>query len=96
MGGHLPHRSHWTIIQRLVSPANKDRPNHRLMFAANCASYLQSGVSVVLVDVVTERAGNLHLELLQLFQPPLSTPGQGDHDLYAAAVAGDQGLTLET
>jgi len=82
----------------LVSPANKDRPSHRRMFAVKCASYLQSGVSVMVVDVVTERAGNLHAELLQLLQVQLSTPGQGSQDLYAAAyrtVAGSQGLTLE-
>lgn len=83
----------------LVSPANKDRPSHRRMFAVKCASYLQSGVSVMVVDVVTERAGNLHAELLQLLEAPVSTPGQGSHDLYAAAyrtLAGSQGLTLET
>ena len=82
----------------LVSPANKDRPSHRRMFAVKCASYLQCGVSVMLVDVVTQRAGNLHTELLQLLDAPVTTPGQGNHDLYAAAyrtVAGSQGLTLE-
>lgn len=83
----------------LVSPANKDRPSHRRMFAVKCASYLHSGVSVMMVDVVTERAGNLHAELLQLLQAPLVTPAQGNHELYAAAyrtIAGSQGLTLET
>ncbi len=38
----------------LVSPANKDRPGNRRAFAVKCASYLQSGVSVVIIDVVTE------------------------------------------
>jgi hypothetical protein len=69
------------------------------MFAVKCASYLQSGVSVMVVDVATERAGNLHAELLQLLEAPLSTPGQGSHDLYAAAyrtLTGSQGLMLET
>ncbi|HEX5447433.1 MAG TPA: DUF4058 family protein, partial [Pirellulales bacterium] len=47
----------------LVSPANKDRPSHRRMFAVKCASYLQCGVSVMVVDVVTERAGNLHADV---------------------------------
>lgn len=82
----------------LVSPANKDRPSHRRMFAVKCASYLQSGVSVMVVDVVTERSGNLQAELLELLQVQLSTRGQGNNDLYAAAyrtVAGSQGLTLE-
>lgn len=83
----------------LVSPANKDRPANRRMFAVKCASYLQSGVSVIVVDVVTERSGNLHGELLQLLQVPITTPGQGAHDLYAAAhraVSAPQGLHLET
>ena len=28
----------------LVSPANKDRPTHRLAFAVKCAGYLQQGM----------------------------------------------------
>lgn len=39
----------------LVSPANKDRPQHRRDFAIKCASYLQQRIAVVIVDVVTER-----------------------------------------
>jgi hypothetical protein len=83
----------------LVSPANKDRPANRRMFAVKCASYLHSGVSVILVDVVTERSGNLHQELLELLQVQCSTPAQGPQDLYAVAhriVPGEQGLHLET
>lgn len=83
----------------LVSPANKDRPANRRMFATKCASYLHSGVSVIIVDVVTERSGNLHAELLELLQVRLSTPGQGVHDLYATAhrtVYTPQGLHLES
>ncbi len=83
----------------LVSPANKDRPAHRRMFAVKCASYLHSGVSVIIVDVVTERSGNLHAELLELLRVQLSTPGQGVQDLYATAyrtVPAPQGLHLET
>lgn len=83
----------------LVSPANKDRPSNRRMFAVKCASYLQSGIGVMVVDVVTERTGNLHADLLQLLQLQLPTPGQDIHDLYASAyrtVGGGKGLTLET
>src|SRR5262249_40227979 len=69
----------------VVSAADKDRPANRRMFAVKCASYLQSGVSVIIVDVVTERAGNLHAELLDLLQVRVSTPGQTPHDLYAVA-----------
>jgi hypothetical protein len=83
----------------LVSPANKDRPANRRMFAVRCASYLHSGVSVIIVDVVTERAGNLHAELLELLQVQPSTAGQGVHDLYATAhrtVPAPPDLHLET
>jgi hypothetical protein len=48
----------------LVSPANKDRPLHREAFVSKCVTYLQAGVGLVLVDVVTERASDLHRELL--------------------------------
>lgn len=49
----------------LVSPANKDRASHRRAFAIKCAGYLQQGVAVVIVDVVTERTANLHTELVE-------------------------------
>ena len=48
----------------LVSPANKDRPSHRDALVSKCAAYLQAGVGLVLVDVVTERPADLHRELL--------------------------------
>src|SRR5260221_5876862 len=49
----------------LISPANKDRPSHRDALVSKCASYLQAGVGLVLVDVVTERSADIHRELLQ-------------------------------
>ncbi|HEY7424973.1 MAG TPA: DUF4058 family protein [Gemmataceae bacterium] len=67
----------------IVSPANKDRPEHRRAFAAKCAGLLRERVSVVIVDVVTTRTQNLYGELLDLIgksdpnlspePPPLST-----------------------
>jgi hypothetical protein len=50
----------------IVSPANKDRPEHRRTFAAKCAALLQQGVSVSIVDLVTGRRANLYAELLDL------------------------------
>ena len=50
----------------LISPANKDRPEHRTQFTSKCAALLRQGVSVVLVDVVTARAVNLYADLLDL------------------------------
>jgi len=69
------------------------------MFAVKCASYLYSGVSVIIVDVVTERAGNLHDELLELLQANVGAPSQAAQELYANAyrtVSGSQELRLET
>ncbi len=69
----------------IVSPANKDRPEHRRTFVAKCAGLLRERVSVVIVDVVTTRTQNLYVELLDLI-------GQSDPSLspepplvYAAA-----------
>ncbi|HVK10354.1 MAG TPA: hypothetical protein VM597_16425 [Gemmataceae bacterium] len=56
----------------LVSEANKDRPSHRRTFATKCASYLQTGVSVVVIDVVTSRTANLHAELVDLLHLPVT------------------------
>lgn len=51
----------------LISPGNKDRPESRRSFAAKCGTYLQQGVGLVTIDVVTERHANLHNELVHLF-----------------------------
>lgn len=48
----------------LVSPRNKDRPDARRAFASKCAAYLQGGVAVVVVDIVTVRRANLHNDLV--------------------------------
>jgi hypothetical protein len=48
----------------LVSPGNKDRPETRQAFVAKCAAYLQQGIGLVVVDIVTERHANLHNELV--------------------------------
>jgi len=48
----------------IVSPANKDRPETRRAFAIKCASYLHAGISLIVVDIVTERQANLHNETM--------------------------------
>lgn len=67
----------------LVSPANKDGPAHRQAFVSKCETYLQQSVGLVIVDVVTQRKGNLHDELLQRFTAEETTPLEVD--LYAVA-----------
>jgi hypothetical protein len=49
----------------LVSPRNKDRKTARFNFVAKCAAYLQAGVSLVVVDLVTTRKANLFAALLE-------------------------------
>ena len=53
-------------VVELVSPRNKDRPEARRGFAAKCAAYLQRGLGVVIVDLVTTRQNCLHNELMDL------------------------------
>ncbi len=55
----------------LVSPGNKDREDARRAFAAKCAAYLQRGIGLVVVDIVTSRHANLHDDLMNLL-------GQGE------------------
>lgn len=43
----------------LVSPSNKDRPEHREAFVTKCDAYLQRGLGLVVVDVVTSRSADL-------------------------------------
>jgi hypothetical protein len=52
-------------VVELISPANKDRDDHRRAFACKCAAYLQRGIGLVIVDTVTSRHFNLHKELVQ-------------------------------
>src|SRR5688572_19393077 len=52
----------------LISPGNKDRPAERRAFATKCASYLAQGISVIIVDIVTNRRANLHNEILRIME----------------------------
>ena len=57
-------------VVEMVIPANKDRPSERRAFAAKCASYLHERVSLIVVDIVTERRADLHAELIRLLDLP--------------------------
>jgi hypothetical protein len=80
----------------LVSPGNKDRPETRRAFIAKCASYLQQGVGLVIVDIVTERRANLHDELVRFLEQPDAFAFAEETPLYTVAyrparsAAGDQ------
>jgi hypothetical protein len=69
----------------LVSPGNKDRPETRRAFAAKCASYLQTGVGLVVIDIVTGRRANLHDELIRLTEQDERYRFPSDSLLYAVA-----------
>lgn len=58
----------------LVSPGNKDRAETRQAFVAKCATYLRSGVGVMVVDIVTSRQANLHNELMAFLGHPGAAP----------------------
>jgi hypothetical protein len=68
----------------LVSPGNKKETAEREAFLGKCLTYLQHGIGLVVVDVVTERRSNLHNELVHRLgggQPPAVLP---DQPLYVA------------
>lgn len=69
----------------LVSPANKDRPEHRRIFVGKCAALLQQRVSVIIVDLVTTRDFSLYAELLAFLDQTDPALGSEPPTLYAAA-----------
>ena len=55
-------------VVELVSPGNQDRPEARRAFAAKCAAYLERGIGVVTIDIVTSHHFNMHNELVDLLR----------------------------
>jgi len=72
-------------VVELVSPGNKDRPERRGAFEAKCARYLQQGIGLVIVDIVTERQTNLHNELIRLLEQSDSFALADDPAVYTVA-----------
>src|SRR5207253_2233377 len=69
----------------LISPGNKDEPATREAFAAKVVSYLHEAVSVLIVDVVTERRANLHDEIIRVMRLPDDFRLPPEPELYAAS-----------
>lgn len=69
----------------MVSPGNKDRAETRRAFAVKCGSYLARGVSLVMIDIVTNRRANLHNELVRTLEYPEATRLGPEVELYATA-----------
>jgi hypothetical protein len=69
----------------LISPANKDRASHRQAFAVKCASYLQEGIGLLVIDIVTSRQANLHNDMIRLLGHDSALALPADVMLYAVA-----------
>jgi hypothetical protein len=69
----------------LVSPSNKDRPEHRRAFVTKCAALLQERVSVAIVDLVTTRTSNLYADLMEFLGLADPSLADGPPPLYAVA-----------
>ena len=76
---------HLVAAIEIVSPANKDRPEHRSLFLAKCAGLLQKGVAVSIVDLVGVRHFNLYTELLEMIGHGDPTLGDPPPPMYAAS-----------
>jgi hypothetical protein len=83
----------------IVSPANKDRPEHRRAFVAKCAALFQQLVSVTIIDLVTTRNFNLYGDLLELLGRRDPSLDPEPPPLYVVACRGtrrEAGWQLET
>lgn len=80
-----PTGTHLVAAIELISPGNKDRAEARSGFAGKCVSYLQKGIGLLIVDVVTDRFANLHNELIDLLGQDESYHLPEESKLYAVA-----------
>jgi hypothetical protein len=80
-------KSHCGLVAavEIVSPTNKDRPEHRRAFVSKCAGLLRERVSVVLVNTVTTCTQNLYAELLEVLGKSEVGLSPAPPLLYAAA-----------
>ncbi|MGP0065483.1 MAG: DUF4058 family protein [Isosphaeraceae bacterium] len=72
-------------VVELVSPGNKDRPESRLAFSDKSAAYLQRGIGLITLDIVTGRHFNLHNELISRLGLASTFAMAEDSVLYAVA-----------
>ncbi|MBD2578047.1 DUF4058 family protein [Oscillatoria sp. FACHB-1406] len=66
----------------IVSPANKDRRSQREAFVSKCQSYLEQGIGLIVIDIVTIRKSSLHQQLLHAIAASVTV---NEDNLYAAA-----------
>jgi hypothetical protein len=72
-------------VIELVSPSNKDRDDSQRGFAAKCAAYLQRGLGLIVVDVVTERNARLYARLMEMLGQTGSEVVATAPEIHAAA-----------
>jgi hypothetical protein len=75
----------------IVSPANKDRPESRQLFAAKCFNLLRQDVCLSIIDLVTIRQFNLYAELLGMLQRSDTAFGSPPPATYAVTCRKRQG-----
>src|SRR5262249_13108169 len=69
----------------LASPGNKDRPENRHAFVANCLALLQNQGSVPICDPGTHRTNNLYAEMLDAAWQSDPALGEAPPATYAVA-----------
>ena len=73
-------------VIEIVSPANKDRPQHRDTFIAKCLSLISEGISLVIVDIIAIRQFNFHNELMRRLESKAGQiPETEEQPLYCSA-----------
>lgn len=72
-------------VIELVSPANKDRDESRDSFTGKCLAYLQRGLGLLVVDIVTARTAGLFEALVERLEQPITAFAQEGPELHAAA-----------
>jgi hypothetical protein len=90
---------HLVAAIEIVSPANKDRPEHRNRFVAKCAALLRKDVAVSIVDLVTVRNFNLYADLMTFLGQADPTFGEPSPPIYAAScrwIEKEERATLQT
>jgi hypothetical protein len=89
---------HLVAAIEIVSPANKDRPESRRLFAAKCFNLLKKGVCVSIVDLVTIRKFNLYSELLSLIDrsdPAFESANPSTYAVTCRKRGADRGAKLD-
>jgi hypothetical protein len=70
---------------KLVTPDDKQSADKRRAFAAKCAGYLQQGIALVVIDIVTSCRANLYSETMRLMALAEEFHLPADVELYAVA-----------